>query len=76
MRLSDFCLTALNQEAKDALEEHSKQMLHRFEQLEAQTAGLQESNDALVQQVLCSPHSLSLCSGRPGRNITAALDPR
>lgn len=48
------CLTAANQEAKDALEYHSKQMLHRFEQLEAQAAGLQESNDALVQQVSCA----------------------
>ena len=39
------------QAAKDALEDHSNSLLRRFEQLEAQAAGLQDSNELLAQQV-------------------------
>lgn len=39
------------QAAKDALEDHSKLLLRRFDQLERDAASLQDGNDTLTQQV-------------------------
>lgn len=41
----------LRQAAKDALEDHSKLLLRRFEELEREASTLQDGNDTLSQQV-------------------------
>ncbi len=61
--------TVGSQAAKDALEDHSKLLLRRFEQLERDAASLQDGNDTLTQQV----HALVGMSRASERNCAATI---
>ena len=66
------------QAAKDALEDHSKLLLRRFEQLERDAASLQDGNDTLTQQVRMPLRACSTASecADVAAATTAALLPQ